>query len=514
MSDSSLAAEAEPAPLAAWAKGYLAALALVAAATYGGVLISQWTGAPNTSLVFMLPVVIVAAGFGWGPAMVAAVAGVVCFNFFLIEPRYSLRVYEPANAWALALLLLTAAIVSAVAAESRRRAVEAMRYAGQYEALQGLGRALLAAGDRDSIVEAAAQTLRRMFQAPAAILIADADTPDLEIAATAPSNAVSASDVEAARWALASRTPTRAGAYPVEGAQFDFWPMRTRLWMQIAVGVVPPAEREAGARSPDRLVEIVGGYLAVALERERYAAQALDARIDTERQRLHADLLAAVSHDLKTPLSTILFTLQSLQKFGDEHGAETRGQLLTLAEAETRRLTGLVGNLLDMSRLDAGAVTVKTAPVGVAELVEGAVAHAQPALGGHPLIRDAASQDAVLADATLAETALAHVLENAAKYAPAGTPIVIRCAKAGDMAAIEVLDQGPGLPEPIEPLFEKFTRGVEGDGRPPGTGLGLAIARGFLAAMGGRIEGENRPGGAGALVRLLLPLAERQGRPA
>ncbi len=514
MSDSTLVAEAEPAPAPGWARGYILALALVAAATFGGVLVSQWTGVPNASLVFVLPVVIVAVSFGWGAALVAAVAGTVCFNFFLIAPRYSLRVDDPSNAWSLALLLLVAAIVSAVAAQSRRRAVEAVLYADQYQVLQGLGRSLLAAGDRAAIVDAAVLALGRMFQAPATILLAESDTAELKIAAALPADSVAALDMDAARWAIASRVPTRAGGYPVEGARFDFWPIRTRSRMQIAVGVSLPAERHAGARAPDRLVEIVSGYLAVALERERYAAQALEARIDTERQRLHADLLAAVSHDLRTPLSTILVTLQSLQKFGDQHSPGARDQLLALAEVETRRLNGLVGNLLDMSRLDAGAVTVKTAAVELADLVAAAVAHAWPALEGHPLIQEVTGLGAVRADHVLAETALAHVLENAAKYSAPGAPIVIRRASAEGMGAIEVLDQGPGFPEPIEPLFEKFARGHEGDGRPPGTGLGLAIARGLLTAMGGGIEAENRAGGAGALVRVRLPLVERQDRSA
>ena len=514
MSESTPVAETEPASTLTWARGYLLAVALVAAATFAGVLISQWTGVPNASLVFVLPVVIVAVTFGWRASLVAAVAGALSFNFFLLAPRYSLRVDDPANVWSLALLLLVGAIVSAVAAQSRRRAVEAVLYADQYQALQGLGRTLMAAGDRAAIVDAAVVALGRMFQVPAAILLAESDTAELKVAAALPADSVAPLDVDAARWAIASRTPTRAGAYPVDAARFDFWPLRTNSRMQIAIGMALPVERPAGARAPDRLVEIVGGYLAVALERERYAGQALEARIDTERQRLHADLLAAVSHDLRTPLSTILVTLQSLQKFGDQHSPGARDQLLALAETETRRLNGLVGNLLDMSRLDAGAVTVKTTAVDLSDLVAAAVAHAQPALEGHPLIQEVTGLGSVQADQVLAETALAHVLENAAKYSAPGAPIVIRRASAEGMAAIEVLDQGPGFPEPIEPLFEKFARGHEGDGRPPGTGLGLAIARGLLTAMGGGIEAENRAGGAGALVRVRLPLLERRGQSA
>ena len=179
---------------------------------------------------------------------------------------------------------------------------------------------------------------------------------------------MSAADEEAARWALASRLPTRGGAYPVEAAVYDFWPVVTPQRQQAVIGVeISGGECKAGRPdNPERLVEIVGGYLAVALDREAYAAQVADSRVEVEGERLKADLLAAVSHDLKTPLSTVLFTLQSLKKFAKAHDAKARAELLNLAEAETARLSVMVGNLLDMNRLDAGAVVVRKAPAAPA----------------------------------------------------------------------------------------------------------------------------------------------------
>jgi two-component system sensor histidine kinase KdpD len=456
-------------------------------------------------------VVIAAVSFGWGPSLAAAVAAVLAFNFFLIAPRYSLNVADPANLWALMLLLITAAIVSAVAAQSRRRAVEAWNAADQATALQALARSLVAANGGGGAAQASAEALARLFQAPAVVFL-QGET-DLAVAAQAGGGKLAPADREAAGWALAARMATRGGAYPVEASAYDFWPVVTPQRQQAVIGVSISLGEAGRPDNPERLVEIVSGYLAVALDREAYAAQVLESRVEVASERLKADLLAAVSHDLKTPLSTVLFALQSLQKFAKTHDAKTRAELLTLAEKETARLSAMVGNLLDMNRLDAGAVVVKTAAVEPAELAAEALRSAALALEAHQVFNEVPSDaGALMVDASLFETALANVLENAAKYAPAGSPIWLRSGSDAGAGWIEVVDRGPGFPDAIEPMFEKFSRGVTGDGRPPGTGLGLSIARGFLEAQGGRVEAENLPDGQGARVRLSAPLAQTQAK--
>jgi two-component system sensor histidine kinase KdpD len=469
------------------AAAYALSLLMVAAATLAAVLVDRVQTVPNLSLIFVLPVVIAAVSFGWGPALAAAVAGVLAFNFFLIAPRYSLNVTDPANIWALILLLITAAIVSAVAAQSRRSAVEAWNAADQATALQALGQSLVAAKGEAGAAKASAEALARLFQAPAVVLLQG--EADLDLAAHAGGAELSAADREAAGWALAARMPTRGGAYPVEGAAYDFWPVVTPQRRQAVIGVAISLGEAGRPANPERLAGIVSGYLAVALDREAYAAQVLDSRVEVASERLKADLVAAVSHDLKTPLSTVLFTLQSLQKFSGKHDAKTRAELLTLAETETARLSAMVGKLLDMNRLDAGAVVVKTAAAPPAELAAEALRSADAALSGRKVVNEV-KPDAppLMVDASLFETALANVLENA--------------------GWIEVVDEGPGFPgNDVEPLFEKFSRGVSGDGRPPGTGLGLSIARGFIEAQGGHVEASNRDGAKGARVRLSAPLA-------
>ena len=485
--------------------GYTVSVAMVVAATIVAVVVDDIQAVPNLSLVFVLPVVVAAVSFGWAPALLAAILGVLAYNFFLIAPRYTLNVADPANWWALALLLIVAAIVSAVAAQSRRRGLEASRAADQAATLQRLARSLVAVAGRKGAAQASVDALARLFEAPAVILIHEGD--GMTELAQAGGGVVSDADREAATWALATRTPTRGGAPPLDGALYDFWPVVTPQRQEATIGVALSGDGRARPEAPERLVEIVSGYLAVALDREAYAALVLESRVEVEKERLKTDLLAAVSHDLKTPLSTVLITLQSLKRFGRAHDAKTRAELLDLAETETARLSGMVANLLDMNRLDAGAVVVRKTEVTPAALASAAIGRAAAALKGRKVINKiTAKLPPVTADPALVETALANVLENAAKFTPDGAAIRVQGGADGQEGWIEVADEGPGFAGEIEPMFDKFARGVEGDGRAPSTGLGLAIARGFLEAQGGRVEARNLPG-RGACVRLSLPLA-------
>jgi two-component system sensor histidine kinase KdpD len=497
-----------PAELPALAR-YAITLALVGAATLGAGAMEKVVKAPNVSLVFVLPVVIAAVSFGWGPALTAAVAGVAAYNFFFIEPRGAFDVSDPANFGALVLLLAVAGIVSAVAAQSRRRALAAWEAAERSLALEALAQSLVAASDPHQIAQASAEALARLFKAPAAVFLASEHEMAPPVLAGAA--VLGPMDHEAASWALASGMSTRAGAYPLDPTDYDFWPVVTPHRQRAVIGVGLARHDETRLGPPERLVETVGGYLSVALDRQAYAQQALETRVQIARERLKTDLVAAVSHDLKTPLSTILVTLQSLRKFGDAHDAASRAELLALAEAETARLSGLVAKLLDMGRLDAGAVVVHRTPVAPDKLVADALSRAAAGLAGRVVDNQIEADAApLMVDESLFETALANVLENAGRYSPSGSTIRILGGASEKGGWIEVLDEGPGLPEPVEPLFEKFARGVEGDGRPPGTGLGLTIARGFLEAQGGRIIAANRHDRTGARVRLTAPLAARE----
>lgn len=220
------------------------------------------------------------------------------------------------------------------------------------------------------------------------------------------------------------------------------------------------------------------------------------ARLEAARERFKAELLAGVSHDLRTPLATIVFTLQSLQKFAAGHDAEARAELLNLAEAEARRLSELVDTLLSASRIEAGQLAVRPEPTSVSEIIESALVDT----GGDAAVRVPENLPLVSADPALATRALANVLSNASKYGH-GSPVTISVRGEGHDVTIEVADRGPGLGENPERLFEKFVRGVEADGRAPGLGLGLALARTFMESQGGALTAANRDGG-GAILSL------------
>lgn len=270
-------------PTAPWL-AYGAAVVAVAVATLLAVLADRMVVIPDLGLIFVLPVVVVAVRFGWKPAMVAAVAGVAAVNFFLIAPRYSFRVQDPANVWSLGLLLVVAAIVSTVAAQSRRRAAEAVEHADQAMALQDLARGLMTAPDRQTILRLVAEASGRVFKAPAVALSA---TPQGWVIETSPPDqALSASDTDAAQWALTSKLASRADSYPMDASRYDFWPVQTPRGVQAAIGLALGGRDKDRPEVPERLVEIVGGYLAVALERERLAAGAFEARMQSEGDRL------------------------------------------------------------------------------------------------------------------------------------------------------------------------------------------------------------------------------------
>jgi len=241
------------------------------------------------------------------------------------------------------------------------------------------------------------------------------------------------------------------------------------------------------------LFAAVGVLVSLVAQRARMADAA---RLEASRERFKAELLASVSHDLRTPLATIVLTLQSLQTFANDHGAEARAELLKLAESEARRLSDLVETLLSASRMEAGQTPVLIEPVSVSEIVAAALVD----LRGDVSVNVADDLPHVAADPVLATRALANVLSNAAKYA-GGSPVSVSARLDNHNVLVEVADRGPGLGAEPERLFEKFVRGVDADGRAPGLGLGLALARSFMESQGGALSAANREGG-GAVFTL------------
>jgi two-component system sensor histidine kinase KdpD len=241
---------------------YGLALILVGVAALLAFVVEHLIAAPNLTLIFVLPVVIAATAFGWGPALVAAGAGVLAFDFFFTAPYYSFRIASPSDLWAAALLLVIAAIVSSVAAEARRRALEANRAAEQAQALQALAHVVIEDRPRDEVLRAAGTTLNRLFRAPAVVFLEERGAFGAVAMAGAPN--ITPAEEEAARGALDAHVATRSETYPYDRSEFDFWPVTTPAGCRCVVGVDFTKAEGGRPTEPERSVDVVRGYLAAA----------------------------------------------------------------------------------------------------------------------------------------------------------------------------------------------------------------------------------------------------------
>lgn len=241
---------------------YSATVAMVGVAALVGFLITHLIAAPNVTLVFVLPVVIAATSFGFMPALAAAGLGVLAFDFFFTAPFYSFRIHSAADLWAALLLLVIAAIVSSVAADARRRALVSAREAERANALHDLAHLVVQAAPPAEVAQATAETLSRIFRAPAVVLIQQADA--LQPTATTNGADLAAADIEAARWTVDSQLASHADNYPFESSTFDFWPIRRQGSPDLVLGV-RCGDADERPEHPARYVELAGAYLAASL---------------------------------------------------------------------------------------------------------------------------------------------------------------------------------------------------------------------------------------------------------
>jgi two-component system sensor histidine kinase KdpD len=279
------------------------------------------------------------------------------------------------------------------------------------------------------------------------------------------------------------------------------------------VGIIGIERHEPGPLlTPDerRLLDALVDQAAIAIERVSLARGLAEARVQAETERLRAALLTSISHDLRTPLASIIGTVSSLRSYADKYEARERDELLATLQDEAERLNRFVGNLLDMTRLESGAIELKLDFADVTEIIGAALERAGSVLARHRVEVEIAPELPMLRlDALLSEQVLFNLLDNAAKYAPPESRIDIRARRDGDTVAIEIIDEGPGIPAgDLERIFNKFYRVQAQDRRRAGTGLGLAICRGFIEAQGGRIEAQNRRDRAGAVLTIRLPVPE------
>lgn len=482
-----------------WGKpaGYIVSLALTALVTLVGASMGSVT---NIGLLYLLPVMVAATRYGVRTGVLTGLASSLAYNFFFIPPTQTFTIQDPQNILTVLTLMAVAVVSSQLAARVRAQALLAQRSAAQNSALAGFARLLTGTSKRDELGQILCAEVGRLLDASTVLLLPEQG----ELALTAafpPEDRLEAIEQAAARWAFDHNQPAGRGSDTLTASEWLFHPLAAGGRV---LGVMGLARPDAGTplRS-DQLPLLLSLLDQASLALERIALEAEMATVTQlkERDRLRAALLSSVSHDLRTPLTTVMGMLAEMQPASDEQAAQ-----LGAARSEAERLHRFVANLLDMVRIESGALQQAIEPVDLAEAIASAVHDLRRALTGHAIRLDVSPELPLVAvDPQLFHHCLINLLENAAKYGDSGAPITVSARRQPSGMTLSVLDEGPGLMAGDETrIFETFTR-IEGSDRKGGTGLGLAIVKGFAEAMGLRVDAANRADGVGASFTLRIP---------
>jgi two-component system, OmpR family, sensor histidine kinase KdpD len=486
---------------------YVYALAAVAVAVSISELLWPWIGLPNTDLVFLTAIVGIAVRFGLWPSLLASVASALCYNFFFTEPYHTFNIADPTNVIAVLFFTVVAIIVSNVAARARTLAVAAMGRARTTESLYTFSRKLSGVGTLDDVLWATAYQIALMLKLRVVILLPEDGTIAVKVGYP-PEDVLDEADIAAAKWAWDHNRPAGRGSDTLPGAKRLFLPMRTGRG---AIGVAGiDSDKPGPLLTPDqrRLLDALIDQAALAIERVHLVDDLDRAERRVEADRLRAALLTSISHDLKTPLAAIIGAAGTLKGFSGELSDRGKADLISTIIEESERLNRFIVNLLDMTKLEAGSIKPNAARHDIGEIVGSALERAAKILADHKVEVEIVDDLPMLElDPVLFEQALFNLLDNAAKYSPAKTTVIIDAWQEESSVKLQVSDEGSGIPpEEIDQIFEKFHRAQKGDQVLAGTGLGLAIARGFVEAMSGTLTAANRPDGHGAVFTITLPI--------
>ena len=469
-------------PRALWR--YVAAFVIIALATGVAETIFRLSHQLRMSSVFLAGVLVTAFWLGSGPAYFASVIAFLAFNLYILGGRSPLNFASWESILTLATFFATAMLTGGLTGRVRDEAQRALARARTTQALFDATRDFSASADENFIRERLAHHLAAAARGGALVLTEEATS-------SSPPGLAAPDGLPAEARALR----TRDWSPGVASAFVDAWTLRTLYADHTILGVAAWRPQTGARLAPDEqtLLEILADAGAAALARARLAAAKASAEARARTEELRNALLSSISHDLRTPLAAIMASASSLQEFGDSFDAATRRDLTTTIQEESERMNAFVANLLNMTKLEAGALAVHRTRFDLQEVVDRTLrrqqlAHRRSVIEAAPIPQLEASGDPVLF-----EQALGNVVENAIRYSPAGSTVRIVCERADGHAVVEVTDEGPGVPTvDIARIFEKFYRSPSVTAT-TGAGLGLSITRGFMEAMGGVVTAANRP---------------------
>lgn len=462
----------------------LAAVVSVALITAVLELLKPYLGTPTVALLFLLPVLLSTTRWGLGAGIIAAVCSFLLFNFFFISPYYTFVVHHTQDVIVLIVFLMVAVVISQLVGRVKSSLAKAQAREREVILLYQLSAELTGVRYPEAVGQMLAQKIRDIFQ------------PTRVQVLLPPSSDEPPTTSQHANEDLSDRHPDHI--VPMDSSRGRLGEIK--LWE----GEQPLNDAEF------RLLQALCGQGALALERAMLAEKETRATILEESDRFKSALLSSVSHDLRTPLASITGALSSLAEDGIYLNEDAQGDLISTALEQAERLNRVVGNLLDMTRLESTMLNLIRKPTDVPDLIGVALQEMGKSVESYPIELDVPSDlPPVLIDLVLVSRVVVNVLDNAIKYSRPGSTIEIAARQVGSMIEIAISDQGAGIPsEALPHIFDKFYRVQRRDNMTTGTGLGLSISKGILDMHGGDIWAKNRPAG-GATVTIALPLSNQ-----
>jgi two-component system sensor histidine kinase KdpD len=486
---------------------FLMGLVITAIGLGAAELIQPWFGIENVDLVLLTAVVVVAVRYGLWPSLLATVAASLAYNFFFLPPIYTFTITDPTNIAAFFLFMLIAILVSNVAARVRTQADTAIGRIRMTEQLYAFSRKLAGTATLDDVLWASAYQTALMLKVRVVLLLPEDGLLTVK-AGYPPEDQLDKADLAAANWAWSNDRPAGRGSDTLPGAKRLFLPMRTGRGSIGVIGI--DNDRTGPLLTPDqrRLLDALVDQGALAIERVLLVEDMDRVKRTIESERLRSALLTSISHDLKTPLASVLGAASTMRDLETGLTDQQKRDLLATVIDESERLNRFIANLLDMTKLESGAVVPNMALHDVDEIVGSALRRAGKILARHKVSLELEAELPMLElDAVLFEQVLFNLLDNAAKYSPPDTRISIKSVREADCVCLQIADEGEGIPPgELESIFDKFYRVQKTDHVRPGTGLGLAISRGFIEAMHGKIFAANRTDRRGAVLTIRLPI--------
>jgi two-component system sensor histidine kinase KdpD len=486
------------ASIAAHIQAYTGAIALVGAATLVGMWIAPRWGTAPVDMVYLPAVLAAAALWGLGPGLVGGVAAALAYNFFFTAPVHTFRMDRVADVVTVVVLLIVALVTSRLAAGIRTQARLAAAHAARNATIAGFAGRLLSCSTEREIGRTACEELNRLFRCNA-MLVSGLPQPQI-IATVPPGNRLTPSDVAAAALTLESGEPAGRATSRIQPAEWQFHAVRSSTGVIAAAGL---ARDDGAVPVDDDQFPLLGNLLdqlALALERVRAEADRGEVRGLRERDRLRSALLSSVGHDLRTPLTSIIAAATELRRKGAEDP-----DLVASIECESAKLERYISNLLDMARIESGAVELQMETVDLVDAVSAALKDLRTSLGARQVdVLLPADLPLVRADPQLLHHCLINLIDNASRYSTAAGAIRIAARASRGDVRLTIEDEGPGIAQDDERPLDAFSR-IAGSDRKGGAGLGLAIVKGFAEAMDAKVLAANRSEGGGSKFTLLFP---------